>query len=185
MSYFPDNFGATGGTLEFGYPFSQNFAFTSPTTYTPFWSMAQYGLPSFTPAPIQSTYVPPAGLTPISEPFFYNPIRCDTDVNVSIQHEVDRTGAMEIAYVGTHSSHLWRFLSIDDLQLPAPAPPRSASTFYLTLPQVGNVVLGTRWQLLLQCIAGELQAANRCRFYVQPRVYMVKKYQRSGCPLWR
>jgi hypothetical protein len=141
MSYFPDNFGATGGTLEFGYPFSQNFAFTSPTTYTPFWSVAQNGLPGFTPAPIQSTYVPPAGLTPISEP---SNVRFDVAQmwNVSVQRQVNRTGAVEVAYVGTHSSHLWRFLSIDDPP-PGPGPLDPRRPFYSTLPQVGNVVLGT------------------------------------------
>ena len=141
MSYFPDNFGATGGTLEFGYPFSQNFAFTSPTTYTPFWSVAQNGLPGFTPAPIQSTYVPPAGLTPISEP---SNIRFDVTQmwNFGIQRQVNRTGSVEVAYVGTHASHLWRFLSIDDPP-PGPGPLNPRRPFYATLPQVGNVVLGT------------------------------------------
>ncbi|MGA8151351.1 MAG: TonB-dependent receptor [Terriglobales bacterium] len=141
ISYFPDNFGATGGTLEFGYPFSQNFAFTSPTTYTPFWSMSKNGLPGFTPSPIQSTYVPPAGLLPISEP---SNIRFDVAQmwNVSIQRQVNRNGAVEIAYVGTHASHLWRFLTIDDPP-PGPGPLDPRRPFFSTLPQVGNVVLAT------------------------------------------
>jgi len=139
-SYFPDNFGATGGTLEFGYPFSQNFAFTSPTTYTPFWSVSQNGLPGFTPAPIQSTYVPPAGLTPISEPAN---IRFDVAQmwNFGIQRQINNGGSVEVAYVGTHASHLWRFLTIDD-PAPGPGPLDPRRPFNATLPQVGNVVLG-------------------------------------------
>jgi Carboxypeptidase regulatory-like domain/TonB-dependent Receptor Plug Domain len=141
ISYFPDNFGATGGTLEFGYPFSQNFSFTSPTTYTPFWSVASNGLPGFTPAAIQPTYVPPAGLTPVSEPA-NNRFDAAQMWNFGIQRQVDRTGTVEIAYVGTHAEHLFRFLTIDDPP-PGPGPLDPRRPFYTTLPQVGNIVLGT------------------------------------------
>lgn len=139
ISYFPDNFGATGGLLEFGYPFSQNLAFSSPTTYTPFWSVGTNGLPGFTPAAIQSTYVPPAGLSPIAEDYNF---RSDMAQmwNIGIQRQLNRDGVLEIAYVGTHATHLFRYIGIDN---PPPGPgdldPRRP--YFSTLPQLQSITL--------------------------------------------
>src|SRR5262249_14993042 len=52
ISYFPDNFGATGGTLERNYPFFQIIDLTTPTPFTPFRSLSD-GLPGFQPVALQ------------------------------------------------------------------------------------------------------------------------------------
>ncbi len=139
ISYFPDNFGATGGLLEFGYPFSQNLSFSSPTTYTPFWSVGTDGLPAFTPAPIQSTYVPPAGLSPIAEDYKF---RSDMAQmwNLGVQRQINRSGAIEIAYVGTHATHLFRIFGIDNPP-PGPGDLDSRRPYFSTLPQIQSIAL--------------------------------------------
>jgi hypothetical protein len=60
ISYFPDNFGADGGTLERNYPFFTISQLTTPTLYTPFWSLSGNGLI----APINVPYTPGGTLTP-------------------------------------------------------------------------------------------------------------------------
>jgi hypothetical protein len=139
ISYFPDNFGATGGTLEFSYPFSQNLIFSSPATYTPFWSVAANGLPGYTPAAIQATYIPPVGLGPINEPA-NNRFDMAQMWNFSFQQQVTRTGSMEIAYVGTHGTHLFRFLGIDNAP-PGPGDINSRRPYNDILPQVQSITL--------------------------------------------
>jgi len=54
ISYFADNFGASGGTSERNYPFFQQIDLATPTTFTPFRSVSD-GLPSFTRPTLAST----------------------------------------------------------------------------------------------------------------------------------
>jgi hypothetical protein len=56
----PDNFGATGGTLERNYPFFTLGRYTTPTLFTPFWSLSGNGLT----APINVPYTPGGTLVP-------------------------------------------------------------------------------------------------------------------------
>ena len=60
MSYFADNFGASGGTSERNYPFFLQVDVSSPTTFTPFRSVSD-GFPNVTSVPLAPTLVPPAG----------------------------------------------------------------------------------------------------------------------------
>jgi TonB dependent receptor len=60
ISYFPDNFGATGGTLERNYPFFTLGRYITPTPFTPFWSLSGNGLTQ----PIDVPYTPGGTLTP-------------------------------------------------------------------------------------------------------------------------
>jgi hypothetical protein len=106
MGYFPDNFGATGGTLERNYPFFQTFSLAASDRFTPFARLSVDGLPGFISQPRTATIDPPAGLS-----LFYIPsnFRQDTVVmwQLSVQRQLHATGVAEIAYVGNHGYHLF------------------------------------------------------------------------------
>ena len=60
ISYFPDNFGANGGTNERNYPFFQEIDLVAAQAQVPFRSISD-GLPAFAPVPLAETLAPPAG----------------------------------------------------------------------------------------------------------------------------
>ena len=106
MGYFPDNFGATGGTLERNYPFFQTFSLAASDRFTPFARLSVDGLPGFISQPRTATIDPPAGLS-----LFYIPrnFRQDTVAmwQLSVQRQIHDSGVAEIAYVGNHGYHLF------------------------------------------------------------------------------
>jgi carboxypeptidase family protein len=106
MGYFPDNFGATGGTLERNFPFFQTFSLSASNQFTPFASLSVDGLPGFISQPRTDTIDPPAGLS-----LFFIPrnFRQDTVAmwQLSVQRQLSDSGVAEIAYVGNHGYHLF------------------------------------------------------------------------------
>lgn len=139
ISYFPDNFGATGGTLERNYPFftvSQN---TTPTPFTPFWSLSGNGLI----APITVPYTPGGTLTPPPGfGVFYvsgNFKQDEAQVwNFSIQRQLPGKMMLSVAYVGTHGLHLFRDLQLNQA-LPGPGPIGPRLPFYSVAPNIPTV----------------------------------------------
>lgn len=139
ISYFPDNFGADGGTLERNYPFftvSQN---TSPTLYTPFWSLSGNGLI----APINVPYTPGGTLTPPPGfgVFFVarNFKQDEAQVwNFSIERQLPGAMAFTAAYVGTHGVHLYRDLQLNQ-SLPGPGDFTPRLPFYNVAPNIPTV----------------------------------------------
>jgi len=107
MGYFPDNFGATGGTLERNYPFFQTFIINASSQFAPAARLSVDGLPGFVPQPIAPTIDPPAGIQ-----LFFIPknFRQDTVAmwQLSVQRQLHASGVVEIAYVGNHGYHIFR-----------------------------------------------------------------------------
>ena len=60
ISYYRDNFGANGGTLERNHPLFQQVDLQTQNQFTPFRSVSD-GLPGFTPVPLTPTIAPPPG----------------------------------------------------------------------------------------------------------------------------
>ena len=60
ISYYRDNFGANGGTLERNHPLFQQIDLQTPNQFTPFRSVSD-GLPGFTSVPLTPTIAPPPG----------------------------------------------------------------------------------------------------------------------------
>jgi hypothetical protein len=139
MSYFPDNFGATGGTLERNYPFFTLGRFTTPTPYVPFWSLSGTGLT----APINVPYTPGGTLTPppgFGVFFVAKGFRQDEAQvwNFSIQHQLPGDVGITAAYVGTHGLHLYRDLQLNQ-SLPGPGPIGPRLPFYSVAPNIPTV----------------------------------------------
>ncbi len=119
ISYFPDNFGATGGTLERNYPFFLLFDTTSPTQFIPFTSVSD-GLPPYTVVPLQPQLVPPPGFAvfQVSQNFRQDMAQM---WNFGIQRQITNSVMFEAAYVATKGSHLYRNRNIN-VPYPGPGP---------------------------------------------------------------
>ena len=118
ISYFPDNFGATGGTLERNYPFFATSQINAASTFVPNLSVNQ-GFPgNVTPEIVNNTVSPPAGFAVFRIPQNF---RQDTVqmVNLGLQRQLAGNTVFEIDYVGTRGTHLFRDL---DINTPPPGP---------------------------------------------------------------
>ncbi len=139
ISYFPDNFGATGGTLERNYPFFTVSQLTTPTPFTPFWSLSGNGLiaPISVPYTPGGTVAPPPGFGV----FFVakNFKQDEAQVwNVSIQRQLPGKMMFSIAYVATHGVHLYRDLQLNQA-LPGPGPIGPRLPYYSVAPNIPTI----------------------------------------------
>jgi hypothetical protein len=138
-SFFPDNFGATGGTLERNYPFFTLGRYTTPTPFVPFWSLSGNGLP----APLNISYTPGGTLTPppgfgvfaVSKNFKQDEAQV---WNFSIQRQLPGDTMVSVAYVGTHGVHLYRDLQLNQ-SLPGPGPLTPRLPYYSIAPTIPTV----------------------------------------------
>ena len=121
LTYFPDHFGAAGGTLERNWPFFEEYSLAQQVKNTPWAQLSStsncfatcfVGLPGFVPQQFASTVVPSPAAT-----LFYVPTNFQPDKvamwNVGAQRELTRTTALDVAYIGTRGSNLFRSYNID------------------------------------------------------------------------
>jgi hypothetical protein len=166
MSYFPDNFGANGGTLERNYPetlVENNSGLLSncnaPITPTALYSgcgslILSNGLPGTTSGKVYAPLIEPAASPGgfISPPVGFgvfsvvNNFRQDRAFawNVSFQRQLTRDMSLEMAYVGTKGDHLYHDYQVNQcnpmgyIATPAPAYP-SCLPFYNINPNITTV----------------------------------------------
>jgi hypothetical protein len=139
ISYFPDNFGATGGTLERNFPFFTLGRYNSPTPFTPFWTLSGNGLT----APIPIDYTPGGSLAPppgFGVFYIAKDFRQDEAQvwNFSIERQLPANMMFQVAYVGTHGLHLYRDLQLNQA-LPGPGPVAPRLPFYGVAPNIPTV----------------------------------------------
>lgn len=136
ISYFPDNFGATGGTLERNYPFFQLNVLQGSDQFTPFRSVSD-GLPGFTSVALQPTLPPPPGFA-----VFFIPRDFRQDMaqmwNFSVQRQLGWNAMVEGAYVGTRGTRIYRNRNIN-VPLPGEGPIAQRRPFYTLVPNVTDV----------------------------------------------
>lgn len=139
ISYFPDNFGATGGTLERNYPLFTLGRYNTPTPFTPFWTLSGNGLTTpinvpFTPG---GTLVPPPGFGVF---FVARGFKQDQAQvwNFSVERQLPANMMLSVAYVGTHGLHLYRDLQLNQT-LPGPGPVQPRLPFYSVAPNIPTV----------------------------------------------
>ena len=120
ISYFPDKFGATGGTLNDNYPFISFQQVTPPSIYAP---SAQYSISNGIPSPV------PPNLNQASVPLVGSATYFDPNYkmgyvqfwNLTIQHQLTRDTVLEVSYVGNKGTHLFGNNHFN-LNLPLPGP---------------------------------------------------------------
>jgi hypothetical protein len=129
ISNFPDHYGAAGGTLERNWPWFEEYvlgqqaantpwaALSSPQNLpnpacTPNPSTCQIGLPGFS----QQTYAGTIAPSPAASLYFvpkYNQPDKAYMWNIGVQRLLTRSSSIDIAYVGTHGTNLFRSINID------------------------------------------------------------------------
>ena len=139
ISYFPDNFGATGGTLERNYPFFTLGRFNSPTQFTPFWNLSTNGLtaPIDVPYTAGGTLTPPPGFGVFSVASAFKQDEAQV-WNFSIERQLPNNMMISAAYVGTHGIHLYRDLQLNQ-SLPGPGNFTTRLPFYSIAPNIPTV----------------------------------------------
>lgn len=136
ISYFPDNFGANGGTLERNYPFFQIIVLQEPDQFRPTRSLSD-GLPGFTPVQLQPTLLPPPGFAVwvVSRNFRQDMVQM---WNFGLQRQLGWNTMAEVTYLATRGTHLFRNLNIN-VPLPGPGPIAERRPFFRIAPNVTDI----------------------------------------------
>ena len=98
ISYYRDNFGANGGTLERNHPLFQQIDLQTSDQFMPFRSVSD-GLPGFTPMPLTATMVPPPGFAVFFFPAGDKPNMAHM-FNVGVQRQLPWNSMLDVALRG-------------------------------------------------------------------------------------
>jgi hypothetical protein len=136
ISYFADNFGASGGTSERNYPFFFQVDIPTPTTFTPFRSVSD-GFPTVSSVPLSPTIAPPPGFA-----VFYIPNDFHEDTakmwNVGVQRELGWNTVVDVSYVGTRGSHIFRSFNVN-VPLPGPGNVQQRRPYFSVAPGITTI----------------------------------------------
>jgi hypothetical protein len=117
ISYYRDNFGANGGTLERNHPLFQQIDLQTPNQFVPFRSVSD-GLPGFTSIPLTPTITPPPGFAVFFFPAGDKPNMAHM-FNVGVQRQLPWSSVLDVSYVGTRGKNI--FVS-RNVNVPLPGP---------------------------------------------------------------
>ncbi|MCW5982750.1 MAG: TonB-dependent receptor [Bryobacteraceae bacterium] len=139
VSYFTDNFGANGGTLERNFPLFQNFSVSASTPFRPFNKLSVDGLPDFSPVPLAPVIDPIRGIQPFYLPQNY---RQGTILmwNIGAQRQLGPEGVLEVAYVATRGTNLFRGRNINTPLTPAAGALDPRRPYYAISPLTQNII---------------------------------------------
>ena len=121
LSYFPDHFGAAGGTLERNWPFFEEYSLAQQVKNTPWAQFSStsncfatcfVGLPGFVQQQFAATVIPSPAATLYYVPSNFQPDKVSM-WNIGVQRELTRNSAIDIAYIGTRGANLFRSYNID------------------------------------------------------------------------
>ena len=133
ISYYRDNFGANGGTLERNHPLFQQIDLQTPTQFTPFTRVSD-GLPGFTSIPLTPTIVPPPGFAVFFFPAGDKPNMAHM-FNVGVQRQLPWTSVLDVSYVGTRGKNIFVSRNIN-VPLPGPGPVDPRRPYFSLAPNI-------------------------------------------------
>lgn len=133
ISYYRDNFGANGGTLERNHPLFQQVDLQTPNQFTPFRSVSD-GLPGFTSVPLTPTIAPPPGFAVFFFPAGDKPNMAHM-FNVGVQRQLPWTSVLDVSYVGTRGKHIFVSRNIN-VPLPGPGNLNERRPYYALAPNI-------------------------------------------------
>jgi hypothetical protein len=150
MSYFADNFGASGGTSERNYPFFQQVDIALPQFGST--RSVSDGLPTFTPVALAPTLQPPAGFA-----VFYIPNDFHEDTakmwNVGVQRELGWNTVVDVSYVGTRGTYIFRSFNVN-VPMPGPGNIQPRRPYFAVAPTITTINQrdgsGSTWYNALQ-----------------------------------
>jgi hypothetical protein len=106
ISYFPDKFGATGGTLNDNYPFISLQTVTPPSIYVP---SPQYSISNGIPSPVIPN-LNQASIPLIGSATYFDPnykIGYVQSWNITVQRQISKDTVLDVSYVGNKGTHLF------------------------------------------------------------------------------
>jgi hypothetical protein len=133
ISYYRDNFGANGGTLERNHPLFQQIDLPTPDQFTPFRTVSD-GLPGFTPVPLTPTMVPPPGFAVFFFPAGDKPNMAHM-FNAGIQRQLPWNSMLDVAYVGTRGKNIFVSRNIN-VPLPGPGDVNQRRPYFDLVPNI-------------------------------------------------
>jgi carboxypeptidase family protein/TonB-dependent receptor-like protein len=136
ISYYRDNFGANGGTLERNHPLFQQIDLVTPDQFTPFRTLND-GLPGFTPVPLTPTMVPPPGFAVFFFPAGDKPNMAHM-FNVGVQRQLPWDAVLDAAYVGTRGKNIFVSRNIN-VPLPGPGNVNERRPYYQLAPNIPSI----------------------------------------------
>ena len=136
ISYYRDNFGANGGTLERNHPLFQQIDLQTRLQFTPFTTVSD-GLPGFTPVPLTPTMVPPPGFAVFFFPAGDKPNMAHM-FNVGVQRQLAWSSVLDVAYVGTRGKHIFVSRNIN-VPLPGPGDVTTRRPYFSLAPNVTGI----------------------------------------------
>lgn len=136
ISYYRDNFGANGGTLERNHPFFQQNVLDTPDQFTPFRSLND-GLPPFVPTPLTPTIAPPAGFAVFFIPPGDQPNMAHM-FNAGVQRQLPWSSVLDVAYVGTRGKNIFISRNIN-VPLPGPGNLNQRRPYFGLVPNITQI----------------------------------------------
>src|SRR5262249_46018172 len=148
VSYYPDKFGATGGTLNNNYPFI-TVQRTNPDRFNPDPALSiSNGIAVPTRPDLNVASVPLVGQATYFDPNYR--LGYIQFWNFTVQHQFAKTAVLEVAYVGTKSTHLFGNNHVN-LNQPDPGPGaiQQRRPFYALAPLATSVPLrdSSEWSI--------------------------------------
>ena len=137
ISNFSDNFGADGGTLEDGYPFTQTSYVQNPNIFVPTLNVSN-GFPAYSPPVVNYTTVSPPpgfGVTTVAGNFRPDEIEM---FNGGIQQQLSKNTVLDVSYVRTRGLHLYTSVNIDQPE-PGPGSFPQRLLYYSVNPNVTSI----------------------------------------------
>jgi Carboxypeptidase regulatory-like domain/TonB dependent receptor len=126
ITHFPGNFGAMGGFLERNYPFFEVFSTQAQLLNVPLPALSVSGLPTYIATSTSSPLQPPAAISPETMDRNMQPDMANA-WNFGIQQKLSSSTALDVTYVGTKGTHLFRRWNIN-------TPPPGTTPFNSRLP---------------------------------------------------
>jgi hypothetical protein len=133
ISYYRDNFGANGGTLERNHPLFQQIDLQTRLQFTPFTTVSD-GLPGFTPVPLTPTMEPPPGFAVFFFPAGDKPNMAHM-FNIGVQRQLGWSSVLDVAYVGTRGKNIFVSRNIN-VPLPGPGDVTTRRPYFSIAPNV-------------------------------------------------
>jgi hypothetical protein len=126
ITHFPGNFGAMGGFLERNYPFFEVFSTQAQLLNVPLQPLSATGLPTYITTSTSAPLAPPAAISPETMAKNMQPDLANA-WNFGVQQQIASKTALDVTYVGTKGTHLFRRWNIN-------TPPPGTTSYDSRLP---------------------------------------------------
>jgi Carboxypeptidase regulatory-like domain len=136
ISYYRDNFGANGGTLERNHPLFLQVDLQTPDQFVPFRRISD-GLPGFISVPLTPTIVPPPGFAVFFVPPGDRPNMAHM-FNVGIQRQLLWNSMLDLAYVATRGKNIFVSRNIN-VPLPGPGNLNQRRPYFNLVPNLTSI----------------------------------------------